>query len=593
MITISRVFDLLTYNKQQYNSVDALAGKVNGEWVKYSSNDFINTVNEVSRGLLQLGIKKDDKVAVMSPNRPEWNFCDFGIMQIGATQVPMYPTLAANDIKFILNDASVKIIFVADQLLYDKVNKIREESNLELSIYTFEKIATLPHWTIVQELGKQNHHVDLEPYKSLIGPDDLLTLIYTSGTTGTPKGVMLTHHNLISNVMYSSKLYPSDVKRALSFLPLSHIFERMVCYMYIYLGISIYYAESLETIVPNLAEVKPHCFTTVPRLLEKIYDRIVSKGHELTGIKKSLFFWALALAHQYEMDGARGFWFELKLKIARKLIFSKWRDALGGEISVIVSGGAALQERLARVFWGADIKILEGYGLTETSPVIAVNGPFKGQCKFGTVGHVLENLEVKIAEDGEILCKGPSVMKGYYNNPEATAEVMVDGWFHTGDIGVLKDGFLAITDRKKEVFKTAGGKYVAPQVLENKFKESIYIEQIMVVGENRRFPSALIVPNFQHLKDWAVKNEIEFTTPAQMIKNEKICDKIWQEVNRLNENFGNWEKVKKIALLADEFTIDGGELTPKLSMKRKVILMKHLDLIEKLYKESDSLEKHV
>lgn len=593
MITISRVFDLLTYNKQHHNSVDALAAKVNGEWVKYSSNEFTTTVNEVSRGLLQLGIKKNDKVAVMSPNRPEWNFCDFGIMQIGAAQVPMYPTLATNDIKFILNDAGVKIIFVQDQLLYDKVNKIKEESNLELSIYTFEKVATLPHWTIVQELGKQNDHVDLEPYKSLIGPDDLLTLIYTSGTTGTPKGVMLTHHNLISNVLYSSKLYPSDVKRALSFLPLSHIFERMVCYMYIYLGISIYYAESLETIVPNLAEVKPHCFTTVPRLLEKIYDRIVSKGHELKGVKKSLFFWALALAHQYEMDGARGFWFELKLKIARKLIFSKWRDALGGEISVIVSGGAALQERLARVFWGAGIKILEGYGLTETSPVIAVNGPFKGQCKFGTVGHVLENLEVKIAEDGEILCKGPSVMKGYYNNPEATAEVMIDGWFHTGDIGVLKDGFLAITDRKKEVFKTAGGKYVAPQVLENKFKESIYIEQIMVVGENRRFPSALIVPNFEHLKDWAVKNEIAFTTPKEMIKNEKICDKIWQEVNRLNENFGNWEKVKKIALLADEFTIDGGELTPKLSMKRKVILMKHLDLIEKLYKESDGLEKHV
>jgi long-chain acyl-CoA synthetase len=593
MITISRVFDLLAYNKQHHNSVDALAGKVNGEWVKYSSGDFITTVNEVSRGLLQLGIKKDDKVAVMSPNRPEWNFCDFGIMQIGATQVPMYPTLAANDIKFILNDAGVKIIFVSDQLLYDKVNRIKEESNLELSIYTFDKLATLPHWSIVQELGKQNDHVDLEPYKSLIGPDDLLTLIYTSGTTGTPKGVMLTHHNLISNVMYSSKLYPSDVKRALSFLPLSHIFERMVCYMYIYLGISIYYAESLETIVPNLAEVKPHCFTTVPRLLEKIYDRIVSKGHELKGIKKSLFFWALALAHQYEMEGANGYLYEMKLKIARKLIFSKWRDALGGEISVIVSGGAALQERLARVFWGANIKILEGYGLTETSPVIAVNGPFKGQCKFGTVGHVLENLEVKIAEDGEILCKGPSVMKGYYNNPEATAEVMIDGWFHTGDIGVLKDGFLAITDRKKEVFKTAGGKYVAPQVLENKFKESIYIEQIMVVGENRRFPSALIVPNFQHLQEWAVKNEIAFTTPKEMIKNEKICDKIWQEVNRLNENFGNWEKVKKIALLADEFTIDGGELTPKLSMKRKVILMKHLDLIEKLYKESDGLEKHV
>ncbi|MDA9555219.1 long-chain fatty acid--CoA ligase [Pelobium sp.] len=593
MVSISRVFDLLQYNLEQHNSADALAAKVNGEWVKYSSTDFINTANEVSRGLLQLGIKKDDKVAIMSPNRPEWNFCDFGIMQIGATQVPMYPTLATNDIQFILNDAGVKIIFVADKDLYDKVNKIKEESNLTLEIYTFTKEVGLPYWETVRELGKQNPDVDLSVHQNQIGPDDLLTLIYTSGTTGTPKGVMLTHNNLISNVMYSSKLYPSQVTRALSFLPLSHIFERMVCYMYIYLGISIYYAESIDTIVPNLAEVKPHCFTTVPRLLEKVYDRIVSKGHEQKGIKKLLFFWALDLAHQYEMDGKNGFWYELKLKIARKLIFSKWRAALGGEVSVIVSGGAALQERLARVFWGADIKVLEGYGLTETSPVIAVNGPFKGQCKFGTVGHVLDNLEVKIAEDGEILCKGPSVMKGYYKNPKATEEVIIDGWFHTGDIGIFKDGFLAITDRKKEVFKTAGGKYVAPQVLENKFKESVYIEQIMVIGENRRFPSALVVPNFEHLKDWAAKNQITFISNKELIKNEQVCDKIWQEIDRLNEGFGKWEKVKKIALLPEEFTIDGGELTPKLSLKRKVILMKHLDLIEKMYEETESLEHHV
>jgi long-chain acyl-CoA synthetase len=590
MASISRVFDLLNYNLQQHNKADALAAKVNGEWVKYSSTDFITAVDEVSRGLLQLGIKKNDKVAIMSPNRPEWNFCDFGIMQIGATQVPMYPTLAANDIQFILNDAEVKIIFVADRALYDKVNAIKEQSNLTLEIYTFTKEAGLPHWEIVRELGKKNAEVDLTPYQNQIGPDDLLTLIYTSGTTGTPKGVMLTHDNLISNVKYSSRLYPDHVTRALSFLPLSHIFERMVCYMYIYLGISIYYAESLETIVPNLAEVKPHCFTTVPRLLEKVYDRIVSKGHELTGIKKSLFFWALALAHEYEMDGAKGFWYELKLKIARKLIFTKWQAALGGEISVIVSGGAALQERLARVFWGANIKVLEGYGLTETSPVIAVNGPFQGQCKFGTVGHVLENLEVKIADDGEILCKGPSVMKGYYKNPDATAEVIVDGWFHTGDIGILKDGFLSITDRKKEVFKTAGGKYVAPQVLENKFKESIYIEQIMVIGENRRFPSALVVPNFEHLKDWAAKNQIPFVSNKELIKDERVCNKIWQEIERLNENFGNWEKVKKFTLLAEEFTIDGGELTPKLSLKRKVILTKNMALIDKMYVETASQE---
>lgn len=585
METITRVFDLLAYNQNRYHSDDALASKVDGKWVKHSSAGFIQTVDEVSRGLLKLGILKNDKVAVMSPNRPEWNFTDFGIMQIGAAQVPMYPTLAENDIKFILNDAEVKIIFVSDKSLFDKVNKVKTEYSLNLAIYTFDKIADLPNWTEVQNLGKENSNLDLKPYRDSITPDDLLTLIYTSGTTGTPKGVMLTHDNLVSNVKYSSRLYPSDVKRALSFLPLSHIFERMVCYMYIYLGISIYYAESLETLMPNLAEVKPHCFTTVPRLLEKIYDRIVSKGHALSGVKKSLFFWALGLAHKYEMDGKNGFFYEIQLKIARKLIFSKWKEALGGEILTIVSGGAALQERLARVFWGAGIKILEGYGLTETSPVISVNGPYDGQCRFGTVGKVLENVEVKIAADGEILCKGPNVMKGYYKRQDATDETIIDGWFHTGDIGEYHDGFLKITDRKKEIFKTAGGKYVAPQVLENKYKESIYIEQVMVVGENRRFPSALVVPNFENVKDWCSRNEIDYTNADEAIKNPKVFDKIWLELDKLNEDFGNWEKVKKIALLPKEFTIDGGELTPKMSLKRKVILTKHTDMIELLYKD--------
>ncbi|MBD3750298.1 MAG: long-chain fatty acid--CoA ligase [Sphingobacteriales bacterium] len=585
MTTITRVFDLLSHNKEKYNTPDILAAKEDHVWKKYSISEVQDIVNQMSRGLLKLGIKRGDKVAVMSPNRPEWNFCDFGIMQIGAAQVPMYPTLATPDIQFILKDAEVKIVFVADQSLYDKINKIKEEAQLEIAIYTFDQIDTLPNWKAVQELGKQNNQINLADYQKQIQPDDLLTLIYTSGTTGTPKGVMLTHHNLISNVMYSSKLYPHQVKRALSFLPLSHIFERMVCYMYIYLGISIYYAESLDTIVANMAEVKPHCFTTVPRLLEKVYDRIVAKGHEQKGIKKQLFFWALNLGLKYEQGGANGFWYGLKLGIARKLIFSKWRAALGGEIEVIVSGGAALQERLARVFWGAGIKVLEGYGLTETSPVIAVNGPYPGQCKFGTVGKVLENLEVKIAEDGEILCKGPSVMKGYYNRPDATAEAITDEWFHTGDIGEFKGEFLAITDRKKEVFKTAGGKYVAPQVLENKLKESIYIEQIMVVGENRRFPSALIVPNFEKLLEWAARNNIKETNYKSLIQLKPVYDKIWSEVDRLNEDFGNWEKVKKIALLANEFTIDGGELTPKLSLRRKMILSKYSQIIEQLYTE--------
>jgi long-chain acyl-CoA synthetase len=590
MEAISRVFDLLKYNKQTFNCQDILATKVNGQWKKYSSSDFINISEEVSRGLIKKGIGKDDKVAIMSENRPEWNFCDFGIMQIGATQVPMYPTLAEADIKFILIDAEVKIVFVSSEELYQKVLKVKNEAGLQTDIYTFNTVTGAPNWLEIVSLGKENQDIDLEPYKQQITEDDLLTLIYTSGTTGTPKGVMLTHKNLISNILYSSQLYPEQVKRALSFLPLSHIFERMVVYMYFYLGVSVYYAESLDTIVANLAEVKPHCFTTVPRLLEKVYDRIVAKGQALTGVKKALFFWALKLGLQFEMDGKNGFWYELQMKIARKLIFSKWREALGGEIIVIVSGGAALQERLARVFWGADIKVLEGYGLTETSPVIAVNGPRKGETMFGTVGKPLGNVEVKIAEDGEILCKGPSVMKGYYKRPDATAEAITDGWFHTGDIGMLKDGFLAITDRKKEVFKTAGGKYVAPQVLENKFKESVYIEQIMVVGENKRFPSALVVPSFEKLLEWGAKNGISEQKPAELIKNKQVFDKVWSEVERLNADFGKWEQVKKIALLPKEFTIDGGELTPKLSLKRKVILKNNEALVEKLYEETDKLE---
>ncbi len=593
METVSRVFDLLKFNKEKYNSQDVLASKVKGNWEKHSIDDFIGYADDMSRGLLKLGVKKNDKVAVMSPNRPEWNFCDFGIMQIGAAQVPMYPTLSEKDINFIIQDAEIKVIFVSDVVLYQKIDKVKQELGLELTIYTFDKVEGVAHWTEVQKLGRDNSSLDLEPHKSAIKTDDLLTLIYTSGTTGTPKGVMLTHENLISNVLYSAPMYPKEISRALSFLPLSHIFERMVCYMYFYLGISVYYAESMETIVDNLLEVKPHCFTTVPRLLEKVYDKILAKGHALTGVKKSLFFWALNLGHKYEFDGKNGFFYELQLKVARKLIFKKWQAALGGEIIAIVSGGAALQERLARVFWGAGIKVLEGYGLTETSPVIAVNGPFPGQARFGTVGKVLENVLVKIADDGEILTKGPNLMKGYYKRDDATEESIIDGWFHTGDIGELKDGFLSITDRKKEVFKTAGGKYIAPQVLENKLKESVYIEQVMVLGENKKFPAALIVPNFEKLLEWCAKNNISETKPSELIKNVKVLDKIWLEIEKLNEGFGNWEKIKKFAVLENEFTIDGEEMTPKLSLKRKVILTKNAGIIEKIYAEGGEQKRHV
>jgi len=587
-MAITRVFDLLPYNLEKFPKADMLAHKENGNWVKFETKQVTDTINNVSYGLLALGIKKDDKVAVMSPNRPEWNFCDFGIMQIGATQVPMYPTLSDADIEFILKDAGIRLIFVSDKDIYQKIEAIKQKVAPDLEIYTYEKVQGAKHWSEVVQLGEKHQEPNLQDYRDKIQSDDLLTLIYTSGTTGTPKGVMLTHGNLVSNVLESSKLYPAEIKRALSFLPMSHIFERMVIYMYVYLGISIYYAQSMDTIVADMNDVKPHCFTTVPRLLEKVYDKIVAKGSELKGIKKNIFYWALDLGLKYELDGANGWWYETQLKIARKLVFSKWREALGGEIIAIVSGGAALQPRLARVFWAAEIKILEGYGLTETSPVIAVNNPFKEGTKFGTVGQVLKDVSVKIADDGEIMVKGPNVMKGYYKRDDATAEAIdADGYFHTGDIGELVNGkYLRITDRKKEIFKTAGGKYIAPQTLENKFKESPLIEQIIVIGENERFPAALILPAFDVLKDWCAKKGIAYTTKEEIIKDPQVIDKYQKEIDRYNAGFGHWEQVKKFELIADEWSIATGEMTPKLSLKRKVILKKYDKLVQKIYQSA-------
>ena len=589
MAEITRVFDLLNLSLEKFNKEDIVASKKNGEWVKYSTQEFVNEANYVSRGLISKGIKKNDKVAIMSPNRPEWNICDFGIMQIGATQVPMYPTLAENDIKFIAKDADIKLVFVSDKVLYDKLNKVRSRDNANFEIFSFDVIEGVPNWNEIIRLGEKNTSIDLEEYRKQIKPDDLLTLIYTSGTTGTPKGVMLTHNNLVTNIVESSKLYPEGFSKAISFLPLSHVFERMVIYMYFYLGISIYYAQSMDTIAADIADVKPHGFTTVPRLLEKVYDRIVEKGSQLTGIKRKLFFWALNLGLNYEMDGKNGFWYEFQLKIANKLVFIKWREALGGNIKAIVSGGAALQPRLARVFWAAGMPVLEGYGLTETSPVINVNGLRKGEAKFTTVGRTIKDVEVKIAEDGEILCKGPNVMKGYYNRPDLSAEVIdKDGFFHTGDIGEIVDGqYLRITDRKKEIFKTAGGKYIAPQVLENRFKESIFIEQVMVIGENERFPAALILPTFATLQKWCEKKEIPYTNNQEMVKDQRVIDKIWSEIEKYNADFGNWEKVKKIELLPLEWSIDGGELTPKLSLRRKAILEKYKTQVEQIYKNAN------
>lgn len=582
----TRLFDYLKSNIDTAGRILKLAKREKGGWKAYGKEEIIQIVDSISKGLLAKGIKKGDKVALMSGNRPEWNFIDFACNQLGVALVPLYPTLSAQDLSYIVKDAEAKMLFVSNQDLVLKVEKAVSDNNLELDIYTLDEVPNHQHYSALIEAGKQQD-IDLKPYNDAVQPEDLLTLIYTSGTTGKPKGVYLTHQNIISNVGACSHLLTDDIKKSLSFLPLCHIFERMVVYMYISKGVNIYYAENLDNIVVDINEVKPEVFTTVPRVLEKVYDKVIEKGKALTGIKKSLFFWAVELGHQYQEPKVNSAWYNFKLGIARKLIFSKWQQALGGNIKFIISGGAALQQRLARVFWAADIKVLEGYGLTETSPVIAVNSWDADDVKFGSVGRVLKNLDVKIAEDGEILVKGPSITVGYYKNDDATKETIDnDGYLHTGDIGELTaDGFLKITDRKKEIFKTAGGKYIAPQVMENKLMESVLIGQVMIVGENKKFPAALIVPAFEELEKYCKVKGIPFDSREALLKNPQILEKYQQEIDKANENFGHWEMVKKFVLLPKEWTIDNGELTPKLSLKRKIILQKHEEEINKTYAE--------
>lgn len=584
---LSRIIDILPYINKKYNRADVLNAKIKGNWQSWSIEEICTIADELSFGLLNAGIGPDDKVAIVSPNRPEWVLADFGIAQLGAVSVPIYPTMSAGDTEFILNDSGVKIVFVADRDLFDKINAIKGNTSSVQHIFTFDALSEARHWSELIADGKNNPQFEkLSVLKAAVKPDDLLTLIYTSGTTGTPKGVMLTHRNLISNVTGAQEVCPvNNTHKVLSFLPLSHIFERMLTYLYLYVGAGIYYAESLETIGDNLKEVKPFAFSTVPRLLEKVYDKIVAKGDELTGIKRKLFFWALDLGHRFELDGKNGWWYEQQLKLANKLIFSKWREALGGNVGVIVSGAAALQPRLGRVFTAAGINVLEGYGLTETSPVITVNRLDKGMRGFGSVGVTIRDVEVKIADDGEILCKGPNVMKGYFKRQDATDEVMKDGWFHTGDIGKFDNGLLYITDRKKEMFKTSGGKYIAPQPMENKFKESSFIEQIMVIGENRKHPAALIIPAFPAMLLKLQAEGISEKNPDILIKHPRVNEIIQSEVDRLNANFGSYEGVKKFALLAKEWSVDGGEMTPKLSLKRRVIMEKYASEIEQIYSE--------
>jgi long-chain acyl-CoA synthetase len=575
-----------------------LAGKESGQWKKYSTQQVSEIVNDLSAGLLSLGlsagdmtVEKRDKVAVLCKNRPEWLMLDLAVQQIGVLLTPIYPTVNVNELEFILNDAQVKVVFVNDEDLYLKVLSLKSRVPSLQEIYTFEHVPNAKHWKEVTAMATPALKEKIKPIADKITFEDLATIIYTSGTTGTPKGVMLSHRNVLSNVLACIPCFPpGDKMRSLSFLPLNHIFERMVSYLYLFRGTSIYYAESLDMIGDNLKEVKPDLFTTVPRLLEKVYDRIMQKGSELTGIKKKLFYWAHGLAEKYEINKSQGMWYNMQLGLANKIIFSKWREGLGNNIRCIVTGGAACQVRLIRIFTAARITVMEGYGLTETSPVITVNRFQEEGRKFGTAGPLISDVEVKIAEDGEILCKGPNVMMGYYKRPDLTAEVITDGWFHTGDIGILIDDaprsatkFLKITDRKKELFKTSGGKYVAPGPVENKLKESPFIEQVMLIGAERKFVGALIIPSFPNLRDWARQNGVADGNNETLIRNPKVGDMYRNLVESFNKYFNHVEQIKKFELLPNEWSVDSGELTPKMSMKRKVIMEKYRDAIERIY----------
>jgi long-chain acyl-CoA synthetase len=567
------------------NQAIALAKKLNGKWEKYSTQEFKDHVDGLSLGLIELGIEPQDKVAIVSFNRPEWLFVDIAVQRIGAVSVPIYSTITVEDYAYIFADAGVKVAFVENQELAQKVSAATQTLGYEIKFYSFNKIAECPHWTEVKELGKNRSLSEVDARAAAVKAEELFTLIYTSGTTGKPKGVMLSHNNLVSNVKNAIHLMPVDAgEPVLSFLPMCHVFERMLMYIYLEKGVNIWFVESMETIADNLKEVKPAMFTTVPRLLEKVYDRIMEKASALTGIKKALFYWALELGQKYQLNKNQGFWYNFQLKLANKIIFSKWRDALGGNIKTIVSGSAPLQQRLATIFWAAQVPIMEGYGLTETSPVISVNEVTPENNRIGTVGKPIKGVEVKIAEDGEILVKGPNVMMGYYNKPEATAEVFKDGWFCTGDIGEMVDGtYLKITDRKKEMFKTSGGKYIAPSMLENKFKESPIIEQVMVVGDGEKFPGALIIPSFEALRKYCLHKKIDYTTDEQMITHPVVLDKYMRVIEEKNVHFAQYEKVKQFKILPKLWTIDSGELTPKLSLKRKVIKEKYAKEIGEIY----------
>ena len=589
MINISRLFDFPYYQLEKNNLSDCLVTKYNGEWIKTSTQEYIDKANAISRALLRLGVEKNDKIAIISSNnRTEWNVMDIGALQVGAQTVPIYPTISEDDYEYILNHCEAKYCFVSDTEVLRKLNLVKVKLTFLKEVYSFNEIDDCKNWKELLTLGVDTSNQNIvEARKEAVSPEELATIIYTSGTTGKPKGVMLSHRNIVSNVLDSSPRIPFEegTSRALSFLPICHIFERVILYIYQYYSVSIYFAESIDKLSDNIKEVNPTVFSVVPRLLEKVYDKIIEKGSELTGIKRKLFFWAVDLGLKYEPYVANGWWYEMQLKLARKLIFSKWQEGLGGNLTVMVSGSAALQQRLSRIFAAAGMPVMEGYGLTETSPVITVNDTRNYGFKIGTVGKPIQNLEVKIASDGEILCKGPNVMMGYYKDEKLTNEVIYDGYFHTGDIGEIdKQGFLKITDRKKEMFKTSGGKYIAPQLIENTMKQSLFIEQIMVIGDGEKMPAAFIQPNFDYIKSWTAKEGFDIgDLNEEIICNERVIQKIQDEVNLYNEKFGNWEKIKRFELTPTVWSIDGGELTPTLKLKRKIVKEKYQKLYDKIY----------
>jgi long-chain acyl-CoA synthetase len=588
MSNISRLFDFPYYQLEKYNLPDALVTKYGNDWVKTSTKEYIEKANAFSRGLLRLGVKKNDKIAVISSNnRTEWNITDIGILQTGAQNVPVYPTISDEDHEYILNHCEATYCIVSDEDLYNKISSLRHAMPKLKEIYSFNEVSGCKNWNEILELGRdESNQAEVDAMKNSITEDELATIIYTSGTTGRPKGVMLSHKNIVSDVLMSAERVPFEPgkNRALSFLPVCHIYERMILYLYQYYGVSIYFAESIEKVSDNIKEATPDVITAVPRLLEKVYDKIIAKGSDLTGIKKKLFFWAVEVGLEYEPYGANGPWYGLKLWLARKLIFSKWKAGLGGRLGLMVSGSAAIQPRLARVFAAAEIPVMEGYGLTETSPVIAVNDERNKGFKIGTVGKPLRGVEVKIAEDGEILCKGPNVMMGYFKDEEKTNEVMTDGYFHTGDMGEIdKEGFLKITDRKKEMFKTSGGKYIAPQLIENAMKQSRFIEQIMVIGDGEKMPAAFIQPDFEFVKQWASRKGITVNSNEDIAGNEKIKERIQREVDGINKKFGHWEQVKRFEITPEIWSVDGGEMTPTLKLKRKAIKEKYQKLYDKIY----------